>query len=171
MEETGAQKQLAQICANFDVADVYELSELHLKHDQESIHTETVDIDNPSLIQNKIKDALLSVKLSELPPDEQQVVRNTLWLWYHHAATVAVWQKHNLSLAREYCDTSLKYLYPEHPNKITPMLCMLLHNKPDAARQWAKEKVGSVERAYADYLLTEYEKGIFNKNLRGKTPY
>lgn len=163
MTTKDAQNRLAQICADFGVADVYELAALHLKHDQESIHSENADIDNPSLTQNKIKDVLLSINLEDLPDDEQRVVKNILWLWHHHAATIAVWQRHDLPLAKTYCDTALHYLYPEHPNKITPMLCMLLHGNTEEAREWAKEKVGSVERAYADHLLEEYAKGTFNE--------
>jgi hypothetical protein len=162
MADTKAQKQLAEICTTFNVKDVYELSELHLKHDQQSIHSENTNITDPSLVQNKIKDALLLINLSKLPVDERRVVQNTLWLWYHHAATIAVWKKHDILLARHYCDTALEYLYPEHPNKITPMLCMLLHGNEKTASQWAREKVGPVEQAYADYLLAEYERGTFN---------
>lgn len=163
MAKTAAHKQLDRVCKDFGVEDVYELAELYRQRDQENILNQIYDITNDSLVHNAIKNALLSIGLSDLPDDEQKMVKDILWLWFHHAATIALWQQHDLLLARTYCDTALLYLYPEHPNRITPMLGMLLHGDIDGAKKWAREEVGEIEREYADYLLAEYEKGTFNE--------
>jgi hypothetical protein len=162
------EEKLALICKDFGVADVYELAQLHLKHDQDSVHKEIYDIESTLLIHNKIKEALVSIDLSQLSADERRVIKSILWLWYHHATTIAIWQKGDLPLARKLCDTALSYLYPEHPNRITPMLCMLLHGKIDESRMWVSKEVGANERAYAEYLLLEFERGVFTENPRRK---
>ena len=163
MARNRAEVQLNRICKKFGVSDVYELAQLHLKHDQESVQQEVYDLEDLSFTQNKIKEALLKIDIAMLETREQRVVKSILWLWYHHATTIAVWQKNDIQLAIHYCDLALSYLYPEHPNKITPMLYMLLHNRLRHAQRWAEDQVGDNERAYAEHLIAEYKKGTFKE--------
>jgi hypothetical protein len=162
MSEYTALKKLQDICTHFGVTDVYELHQLNLKHDQKLIKNGGFDPHNSALTNNQIKAKLASLSLIDLPEEERKAVQNILWLWYHHASTVCIWQKRDLKDARIYCGVALSYLYEGHPNKITPMLCMLLKGEIDAARLWASDKVNEIERPYAEHLLVEYEKGAFN---------
>ncbi|OGG67801.1 hypothetical protein A3H77_00380 [Candidatus Kaiserbacteria bacterium RIFCSPLOWO2_02_FULL_56_11] len=155
-------KRLQDICTHFGVADIYELHQLNLEHDQKLIKNCGFDPQNTALTNNQIKDKLASLSLINLPEAERKAVQNILWLWYHHATTVCIWQKRDLKQARIYCSTALSYLYEGHPNRITPVLCMLLNGEIDAARLWTAEKVNEIERPYAEHLLAEYEKGTFN---------
>ena len=155
-------EKLQEICAHFGATDIYELHQVYLFEDQRLIKNGEFDSDNGVLTNNRIKDALKSLSLANLPRAERRAVQNILWLWYHHATTVFIWGKRDLKRARAYCKVALSYLYPEHPNKITPMICMLLNGGIDAARLWASKEVNEVERPYAEHLLLEYEKGTFN---------
>ena len=161
-KENDEEITLGQVCKYFNVEDVYELSKLNLKHDQKAIKEANFDESDPHLLNNKIKEKLQKVNLNILDKHERKVVQNILWLWYHHATTVAIWGKNNLPRARELCRTALKYQYATHPNKITPMIYMLLDGKIDDARKWNEAEVKEVEKEYALHLLDEYKKGIFN---------
>lgn len=155
------QKTLEQVCAEFNVQDVYELDQLHLIHDQKHIEGESFNANNETLVNNQIKDALMGIELSKLEEDERLAVQDILWLWYHHATTVEIWQNKDFSKAMEYCKKALKYLYPGHPNKITPMLYMALNGDIHRAKKWAETEVNAIEYAYAIYIIDEYEKGSF----------
>jgi len=163
MVESVTSAKLQKICKRFGVADVYELDRLFLAHDQELIKKSQFDPSNHSLVNNQIKDTLLSLHLGDLPQEERKVLQGILWLWYHHATTVCIWGTRDLAQARRYCAIALTHLYPEHPNKITPMLCMLLRDDIEAARLWVAREVGEIERPYAEHLLEEYKKGTFKK--------
>lgn len=162
MPQPSARAELRQVCIYFGVADVYELNELNLRCDQALIKSSEFDPQDTTLVNNQIKEQLETLSLAELPEDERKTIQNILWLWYHHATTVCIWQRKNLEQARVYCETALTYLYTGHPNTITPMLCMLLRGEIYKATRWGKEMVAAVERPYAEHLLEEYKKGVFN---------
>lgn len=157
---------LQEICNEFGIKDLYELDKLHLKHDQKAIKGGFFNENDADLLNNKIKKRLLELDLEELEKQEKQIVQSTLWLWYHHATTVAIWRDGDLKKARKHCRRAMEYLYPEHPNRITPMIQMLLHGKIEEARKWNEEEVNEVEKEYAVHLLNEYEKGTFNEKPR-----
>ncbi|MEX0931861.1 MAG: hypothetical protein WDZ88_03880 [Candidatus Paceibacterota bacterium] len=166
MQKKNDQISLERVCHNFNVGDVYGLHELQLEHEQKAIKEGFFDENNDSLLINQIKNALLEVDIDKLDKHERKAVQNILWMWHHHATTVSIWKKHNLNHARELCKKALQYLYPTHPNKITPMIDMLLHHDIDGAHKWSEVEVGEVEKEYAKHLLDEYKKGVFNENPR-----
>ena len=159
-------KKLQDICYEFGVEDICELDRLNLEHDQRAIKEGLFDENDPDLLNNRIKDRLLKLDLETLEKQEKQVVQDILWLWYHHATTVAIWRDKDLPKARDLCKRATEYLYPEHPNRITPMIQMLLHGKIEEAKKWNTDEVNEVEKEYADHLLNEYEKGTFNGKPR-----
>lgn len=156
-------KNLQKICDEFKVKDVYELNKLNLKHDQKAIKEGFFNEKDPNLLNNRIKEKLLKLNLRELEKQEKELVQSILWLWYHHATTIAIWKDKDLSKAKKLCKKAMKYLYPNHPNKITPMIEMLLHGKIEEAKKWNKEEVNEAEKEYANHLLSEYKKGTFKE--------
>jgi hypothetical protein len=156
-----AQAALNRICLKFKCADVYELNTLNLSSDQDLVRRNAFSLTDKTLINNQIKDDLLTINFQSLPEHEMNVVKNILWLWFQHATTIAIWKERNLDLARELCTKAISYLYPSHPNKITYMIDMLLRDDVVGARRWLVSEVNDVEKEYGEYLLKEYEKGVF----------
>jgi hypothetical protein len=156
-----AQTTLDRICKKFGCSDVYELNALNLSYDQELVRRNAFSLIDKTFTNNQIKEDLLGVDVSYLPEFERRVVQNMLWLWFQHATTVAIWKESNLDLARELCARAVSYLYPTHPNKITYMIDMLLRHDVEGAKKWLGSEVSEVEREYGEYLLKEYEKGVF----------
>ncbi len=163
MKEKNGNNLLQKIFKEFGVKDMYELDRSNLEYDQKVIKENLFDENDPDLLNNRIKDRLLDIDLNELEKYERQIIQGILWLWYHHATTVAIWRDKDLSKARSLCKKAIDNLYPEHPNKITPMIHLLLHGKIEEARRWKEEEVEEVEKEYALYLLEEYEKGTFKE--------
>lgn len=152
---------LSKVCKEFQVQDVYELSHIFLEYDQQAIKNETFNGYDSSTTLNKIKNCLLLLDLEAMDSEERKTVQNMLWLWFHHATTVAIWKEKNIPRARELCQIALQYLFPEHPNKITPMIWMLLSKDIEGAKKWNETEVGPHEKKYAEHLLDEYKKGVF----------
>ncbi len=154
--------QLKFICIKFKVTDLYDLHSLYHQLDQEAITNGTFDYTDSSLRLNKIKNALLEIDCQNLKATEGKIIKSILWLWYHHATTVAIWQRKDIKQARIFCKHACEYLYSDHPNTITPMISMLLEHNIQSAKEWYETKVAEVEKPYARHLLDEYAKGVFN---------
>ena len=137
---------IRNILKEFNVRDVYDLSELHLAIDQQQIKTDTFKLHSKKNINNRIKNALETLDIRKIKnSDEQEVVKDILWLWYHHACTIAIWKKGDIKAGKRYCKKALSYLYEGHPNKMTWLIMLLLEGKIDEAKKWVSDEVTEYE--------------------------
>ncbi len=127
------------------------------------------DYKNESQIPNMVAYALEKIDLASVTNDQERFwVRDILWLWNHHAITCALHRYGDVKAAREFSEKALALMPPNHPNMITKLLHLLVHERGEEARAYASSIVSEVERDTATVLLREYENGTLFKVRTGK---
>lgn len=114
------------------------------------------DYNDPTLLTNQIKIALEQVDPDTLGEYERGWRREILWFWYHHAISHAIWVTKDRIAARRYAAMALLRQGGDHPNKITRLLYLLVHDRLQEALIWASWIEDEVEGPTADGLVLEY---------------
>ncbi len=138
-----------------------QLSNLYTAEDQKLMLSKEWDYNNPELITNKIKTTIESVDLSLLPERERVWAQEILWFWYHHAISCAIWRYKDKIAARAFAAKALEYQTSDHPNKITQLLFLLVHDRVDEAEEWAEGIEKEPERSSAISLVNEWKTNSF----------
>ena len=111
-----------------------ELNRKYTIEDQKLFLSHTWDYEDPNQIINKIKNILESSPQNESSQEENDWRQETLWFWYHHAISVALWKK-DISKAREFSKKALELLPKDNSNKITKLLDLLVNGRVDEAKK------------------------------------
>ena len=149
-------KLLQQAYSLAGVTSMKELSSAYDREDQNLYKAGEWDYDNPDLLTNKIKHILESINPNSLTPDEMHWQQEILWFWYHHAISVAIWKYKDKRAAQKYAAKALRDQPAGHPNQITKLLYLLVYDRQDEAKKWAKTISDDVERTSAVHLLSDY---------------
>jgi hypothetical protein len=141
-----------------------EMSNLYSVEDQRLMKSDEWDYDNPELITNKVKALLEQINPGELTEEEAEWRNEVLWFWYHHAISDAI-RKGDQAAAQNYADTALKMQPEEHPNKITKLLYLLVHDNLPEAERCLEEITEEPEKSTAQDLVSHYKtEGFFKKD-------
>ena len=141
------------------VSDIQSLFRVFNEEDQRLMHSWQWDYDNPDLLTNKIKEILSCLSPEQLSDEEFWRCQEMLWFWHHHAVSCAI-RKRNKASAEFHVARALRYMGDDHPNMITQLLNLLIHDQLEEAEKWA-QKVGESEQEAAEMLLTTYKAGGF----------
>lgn len=153
---------LSEVYKLLGASSPLEMSNLYTDKDQELMHSDQWDYDNPELITNKVKNILEELDKSNLNEDELDWSNEVLWFWYHHAISCAI-KKNDQNSAQKYATKALELQHDEHPNQITKLLYLLVHDKLQEAKKWANTITEEPEKSTAQYQLEIYKnKGYFH---------
>lgn len=154
---------LHDVYHHFSASDPVELNNIYMEADQKLMYAEDWDYRNPDLLTNKIADMVEQVGVENVPdPKERYWISNMLWMWYHHAISCAIWRYKDKEAARRYAKRALELQPENHPNKITRLFYLLLHDKIDEAQNWAKKITTEPEKTTAKQILSEHKSGTFS---------
>ncbi len=160
--ETHQKSQLAEVYRMLGASTPLEMSNLYTEEDQKLMKSGQWDYDNPELITNKIKVSLESIDKSSLNEEESDWRNEILWFWYHHAISCAI-EKNDKIAAQKYAEKALEIQSDDHPNKITKLLYLLVHDKLEEAEAWALNIDEELEKSTAQYQLEIYKnQGYFH---------
>lgn len=152
----------------YQLAGVSEPLALHRAYcelEQPLFKDKTWDYENPEQTHNQIKRELEELDLDSLSENEREWCREILWCWHHHAISCAVW-KRDKRAARLHASEALQYQGVDHPNKITCLLFLLVHDEREQAEQWAETIADEVEGPTAQAVLGWFaEDEIFGSPL------
>lgn len=140
-----------------------ELSNLYSDEDQKLMGNHAWDYNNPNLITNKIKTIIEGVDFDNLTDEEKEWCNEILWFWYHHAISCAIWRHNDKPKAQEYATKAVNLQDTSHPNKITKLLYLLVHDKLEEAQEWEKSIPIDIEKGTAEGLIEDYKEGRFLK--------
>lgn len=152
---------LLKIDKNTDTSkDYWYFSNPYAEEDQKLMKSGSWDYNNQDLVTNKVKNILEKVDESSLSEQERKNRDEILWFWYHHAISCAIYRYHDLEKARFYAEEALKYQSrsENHPNQITKLLDLLLHDKLEEAEQLA-QNVDPDEEDAAATQIRNYKNG------------
>ncbi len=138
-----------------------ELSRLYTAEDQRLMKSSEWDYENPDLLTNKIKDILEPLDPRNLNDFENDIRGEILWFWYHHAISSAIWRQKDKEKAKEFAKKALEFQSEDHPNKITNLLYLLVHDQLAKAKDWAGAITKEPEKTTSNELIEEYIKGEF----------
>lgn len=138
------------------------LSERYTEEDQKIMHAKLWDYQNPEIITNKIRMILETGDLSNLSVEENYLRSNILWFWYHHAISSAIWYYSDKEKAKEFSRKALEYQPKGHPNKLTRLFYLLLHDDIAAAEEWQKSIISESEKSSAEWLIAELKTRKFS---------
>lgn len=112
---------------------------------------------------------LLAVDQKLLRPDDAYLVREMLWMWYHHAVSCALFRHFDKAAAKMFVREAMSHQNIDCPNRITMLFYILLiDDDVDAARRWIdgmplkvpvgpdKTLVDNVEIASAREVIRDY---------------
>jgi hypothetical protein len=151
--------QLRREAPDFFKANTFkELHEAYVIEDQKLFKNREWDPHNPNLIINEIAHLFMRINPEELDSSDREWWAETLWFWYHHAISYALWRR-NKKLAHEYATYALRYQQDDHPNKITKLLWMLTRDDLTGAQKWAAQIPPELDRELAFELISDYEQG------------
>lgn len=145
-----------------DAKTPLELSNRYSAEDQKLMQSEAWDYENEELLINKVKNILESADVSQMTEEERDWRNEILWFWYHHAISCAIWRYKDKEAAQKYVAVALEHQGSSHPNKITRLLDLLIHDKLPEAEQWAEGIEDEVEKETAQYLLKKYREKDFD---------
>jgi predicted Zn-dependent protease len=155
---------LARVYEMLHATTPLEMSNNYTEEDQKLLKSGAWDYDNSELITNKVKVLLEQLDDTDLTEDERFWKNETLWFWYHHAISCAVWSKQDKEAAQQYSKKALELQPDDHPNKITRLLSYLVCDQLSEAEEWAEKIKEEPEKSTAASLLSEYkERGFFKK--------
>lgn len=143
------------------IHDPLALHQAYVAEDQRLMKCGKWDYNNPNLLTNKIKKALIRIDPTTLSKEERRWRREILWFWFHHAVSCAIWIKKDREAARYYASEAVLCQGKDHPNQITRLLFLLVHERYDEAVSWASAITDNVERETATATLLEYQRGNF----------
>ena len=156
------QISLPDVCATFECAHADELFARYLELDQLLMHSQGWDYKNEGLETNKIHTMLKRIDRSLIEDEfERGRARELLWLWNHHAISCALWRYGDRAAALEYAKEALSLQSPDHPNKITRLLYLLIRGDIDSAREHVGTIESPVEQETAGQLMKMYSDGTF----------
>lgn len=136
------------------------LSLAYTVEDQKLMKAGTWDDTDLSLITNRVKRCLEDINPDVLNEDDQVWWNEIMWFWYHHAISCAVYKKKDKALAQRYADKAREIQGPlGHPNRITELFRLLVHDEIDEARNMVDCLTAEAETARL--TLAEYERGEF----------
>lgn len=141
--------------------NIRELHRAFVDEDQRLMKSRAWDYDNPTLLTNRIKVILADLDLAVLSEEEREWCMEMLWLWHHHAISSAVWRQKDRAQARFHAAKALHYQCLGHPNRITQLLYLLVHDNLVEAEAWAAQITDEVEDETAASILREYKIGLF----------
>ncbi len=162
-EEVEAAGKFSAIYKLLNATTPLEMSNNYTEEDQKLMKSGEWDYDNPDLITNKVKVLLEEIDPSTLSEDEADWRNEVLWFWYHHAISCAV-GKNDQVAAQDYAQKALDIQHPDHPNKITRLLYLLVNDKLEEAEEWAKAIDEEPEKSTSRNLIDHYIKERFFKN-------
>jgi hypothetical protein len=148
------------ILAQFGIRDAKELSWYYSKLDDPLMRCGEWDYKNKDLLTNIIVAALEILDYTGMTDEELEWVDEILWLWYHHATSVAVVKHRDKEAAKNFVRRALEYQahWPHHPNKITWLLHLMLHDRIEEAREWVKGiPKDHGDKQTAEEVLQEWE--------------
>ena len=147
----------------FSANDSIELNNIYMEADQKLMYAGGWDYKNPDLLTNKIVSQVEQVGVENVPDTRERYwISNMLWMWYHHAISCAIWRYKDKDAARRYAKKALELQPENHPNKITRLFYLLLHDKIDEAQDWAKNITTEPEKTTAQQILFEHKSGAFD---------
>ena len=138
-----------------------ELFVLYAKEDQKLFKSGAWDYKNPVLKINKVKNILENIKPQELSVNEKDYVKETIWFWYHHAISSAIWKYKDREEAKKFSALALEKQSADSPNQITKILDFLVNDKVEEARKFVTSIKKEPEKSSAIELIEEYEQGKF----------
>jgi hypothetical protein len=146
----------------FGILDFYSLAFAYTVEDQKLMKTDAWDDENPILITNRVRHILEGIDPMALDEKDRVWWREIMWFWYHHAISCAIWKRKDRALAQRYADKAREIQGDlGHPNRITEVLRLLVHDKVGDARKMVDQLI--TEANSAKELLEEYERGEFFK--------
>lgn len=111
--------------------------------------------DDPTFIFRRVVEAIEEVDEGSLSSDEQRHFNEIRWFYYHHAVSRAL-QLRDRESALRFSRAALACQGPNHPNRITRLLYLLVRNRVDEAREWGRSAQGKEQDSVRD-LLFDYE--------------
>ncbi len=140
----------------YDRAGLLKQIELFLEEDQRLMNSRkwdySVDIDF-----NRFKKWLENLVVNSLNEKEQKARQDALWMWYHHAVSIAL-SKKDIPRAKSFADKAMEFHGDNNPNQITRLLYFLAYEEYDKAEEWTKTIENLTERDTANLLLSQYKK-------------
>ena len=120
-------RRIDQICKKYSVQSVKELAQLADDDDQRLMRSLEWDYEVDALHTQIVND-LKRVPRKELVGDEKWQVEQVIWFWYHHATSCAIYRHDDRKKALYFIQKALRYQarIPDHPNKVTLLLYLLL---------------------------------------------
>lgn len=134
-------RPIDEICRQCGVESVQELDRYVTGIDQQLMRAGLWDYRNPLYENNAIVQRLKQqVDFTSLLPEEKYWVCQIIWFWCHHAISCALFKYLDRTTAQIFAEDALGYyeLLPNHPNKITPLLYYLAHDRFEEAERWVK---------------------------------
>ena len=158
------QSVLRNIYLQLKVEDPWELEQLILEEDQRLMKHGEWDYKNKDLFVNKVREMIEKTDLENIKDrKEKRYIQNTLWLWYHHAISCALWFYGDKKAAQEFSAKALKLQPKNHPNKITRLLYLLTRDNLADAEKWFEKINTEPEHSTALHSLNLYKQGNFFK--------
>ena len=144
------------------------LSRAYSEEDQKLMKNWMWDHQSPTLITNRMRKILEKINPADLSEDDSIWWHEILWFWYHHAISCAVLKRKDRALAQQYAARAIELQPDDHPNQITELLFLLVHDRLQEAKEMAEHmptpeedpEVG-IERQSALDLVALYERGEF----------
>lgn len=128
-------RRIDRICKKYSVQTVAELAQLADDDDQRLMRSLEWDYEVDALHTQIVND-LKRVPRKELVGDEKWQVEQVIWFWYHHATSCAIYRHNNRKKALNFVQKALQYQtrIPDHENKVTLLLHLLLKGKLSEAK-------------------------------------
>lgn len=154
---------IEELFSRFGVANFWELYLKFLEEDKKLFVSGPWDDEDQSLLVNQIKTTLEAIDPSHAKKNgiDLEGYTDTLWLWYHHAISTAIWRKKDRALAQRYADRAVELQGSDPYNKLTKLLQLLAYDRLVDAKLYIKSITEEPERTSAHELIEEYERGEF----------
>ncbi len=152
------QNDFEALYKSFNVKDTEELYDLFFTEDQKALDNGSWDYNDSQSIVNKIKSAIELHGLNNINTKDLILIKNILWLWYHHATSVALFNTKDKKSAQDFVSKALDYKSNENPNQITELLNLLANEKIEEAKDYLNLIKDENEKQTASNLVNDYEK-------------
>ncbi|MBP6858582.1 MAG: hypothetical protein KBC33_01985 [Candidatus Pacebacteria bacterium] len=128
------------IYAQFGVRGAQELHIFTTKIDQHLMKSRRWDYKKEKLITNEIARILETIDRAGMNDEENEWVDEIIWFWYHHATSCAIFKHKDKVAAQGFAQKAIEYQqrWPDHPNKITWLLYLLVNDRHEEAEAWVK---------------------------------
>lgn len=146
------QNALQSLYDELGVKTPLELSNKFTELDQELMRSGNYDYNNGKLPTNRIKNHLEGIDPSLLTAEENTWRNEILWLWHHHATSMALFGFQDGETARHFADKALEYQAEGHQNKLTRLLLILADGDVTRAKQYVQDEVPKDSVEYGSAL-------------------